>query len=59
MEFVPYLGAIAMTILLGLVFWWWVGGIPGAFIVVPLLATFKIFCDHSEALAPVGKFPGR
>lgn len=55
----PYLGATAMTILLGLVFWWWVWGIPGAFIAVPLLATFKIFCDHSEALAPVGKFPGR
>jgi hypothetical protein len=30
-----------------------------AFIAVPLLATFKIFCDHIEALAPIGEFLGR
>lgn len=48
-----------VAILIGLVFWWWVWGIPGAFIAVPLLATFKIFCDHIEALAPIGEFLGR
>jgi hypothetical protein len=26
---------------------------------VPLIATFKIFCDHIEALAPIGEFLGR
>jgi hypothetical protein len=25
---------------------------------VPLLATFKIFCDHIESLAPIGEFLG-
>jgi hypothetical protein len=26
---------------------------------VPLIATFKIFCDHIEVLAPIGEFLGR
>jgi predicted PurR-regulated permease PerM len=47
-----------VAILVGLVFWWWIWGIPGAFLAVPLLATFKIFCDHIEALAPIGEFLG-
>ena len=48
-----------VAIFIGLVFWWWIWGIPGAFIAVPLIATFKIFCDHIEALAPIGEFLGR
>jgi predicted PurR-regulated permease PerM len=48
-----------VAIFVGLVFWWWIWGIPGAFIAVPLIATFKIFCDHIEALAPIGEFLGR
>jgi len=47
-----------VAIVLGLVFWWWLWGVGGAFIAVPLLATFKIFCDHIEALAPIGEFLG-
>jgi predicted PurR-regulated permease PerM len=47
------------AIFIGLVFWWWIWGVPGAFIAVPLIATFKIFCDHIEALAPIGEFLGR
>lgn len=47
-----------VAILVGLVFWWWIWGVPGAFLAVPLLATFKIFCDHIEALAPIGEFLG-
>lgn len=30
-----------------------------AFIVVPPLTTFKIFCDHIESLAPIGEFLGK
>ena len=41
-----------------LAFWYWIWGIPGAFIAVPLLATLRICCDHIEALAPVGEFLG-
>jgi hypothetical protein len=29
------------------------------FLAVPLLAAFKILCDHIDALAPVGEFLGR
>jgi predicted PurR-regulated permease PerM len=48
-----------VAIFVGLAFWWWIWGIPGAFIAVPVLATFKIFCDHIEVLAPVGEFLGK
>jgi predicted PurR-regulated permease PerM len=48
-----------VAILVGLFFWWWLWGIPGAFIAVPLLATFKIFCDHIVTLAPIGEFLGK
>jgi predicted PurR-regulated permease PerM len=48
-----------VAIFIGLVFWWWIWGVPGAFIAVPLIAMFKIFCDHIEALAPIGEFLGR
>ncbi len=48
-----------VAILVGLVFWWWIWGVGGAFVAVPLLATFKIFCDHIESLAPIGEFLGK
>jgi predicted PurR-regulated permease PerM len=47
-----------VAILLGLILWWEIWGVAGAFIAVPLLATFKILCDHIETLAPVGEFLG-
>jgi predicted PurR-regulated permease PerM len=47
-----------VAIFIGLVFWFWIWGVPGAFVAVPLIATFKIFCDHIEALAPIGEFLG-
>lgn len=47
-----------VALLVGLTFWFWIWGIPGAFIAVPLMATFKIFCDHIESLAAVGEFLG-
>jgi predicted PurR-regulated permease PerM len=48
-----------VAIFVGLGFWFWIWGIPGAFMAVPLLAAFKIFCDHIESLAPVGEFLGQ
>ena len=45
-----------VMIFLGLTFWWWVWGIPGALLAVPMLGTFKLFCDHVEPLEGVGKF---
>ncbi len=47
-----------VALLVGLAFWFWIWGIPGAFIAVPLMATFKIFCDHIESLAALGEFLG-
>ncbi len=48
-----------VAIVVGLAFWWWIWGIAGAFVAVPLLATFKIFCDHIETLSPIGEFLGK
>lgn len=48
-----------VVIFLGLSFWGWLWGIPGALLAVPLLSMFKIFCDHIEPLAPIGQFLGQ
>jgi predicted PurR-regulated permease PerM len=48
-----------VAIFVGFAFWWYVWGVPGAFISVPLLAAFKILCDHVGALASVGEFLGQ
>jgi predicted PurR-regulated permease PerM len=47
-----------VALFVGLAFWFWIWGIAGAFIGVPLLAVFKIVCDNIESLAPVGEFLG-
>lgn len=47
------------VILVGLIFWGWLWGIPGALLAVPLIASLKIFSDHIESLAPLGEFLGR
>lgn len=48
-----------VVVFLGLIFWGWLWGIPGALLAVPIIATFKIFCDHIEPLSPIGEFLGR
>ena len=48
-----------VAIFIGIIFWFWMWGVAGAFIAVPLLAALKIFCDHIEALAPIGEFLGQ
>jgi predicted PurR-regulated permease PerM len=47
-----------VVIFLGLTFWGWMWGITGAILAVPIMVVFKIFCDHSEPLAPIGEFLG-
>jgi predicted PurR-regulated permease PerM len=47
-----------VAIFIGLAFWLWIWGLPGAFIAVPVLASLKICCDHIESLAPVAEFLG-
>lgn len=45
-----------VLILVALAFWGWMWGISGMILAVPILATFKIFCDHIEPMAPVSEF---
>jgi predicted PurR-regulated permease PerM len=47
-----------VVIFIGLTFWGWLWGIVGVLIAVPMLVTFKIFCDHIDPLAPIGEFLG-
>ena len=47
-----------VAIFVGLTFFFWIWGVAGAFLAVPLLATLKIFCDHIQSLAAVGEFLG-
>jgi predicted PurR-regulated permease PerM len=48
-----------VAIFVGLAFFFWIWGVPGAFLAVPLLATFKILCDHIASLAAIGEFLGQ
>jgi predicted PurR-regulated permease PerM len=48
-----------VALFIGLVFWWYLWGIPGAILAVPIMAAIKIVCDHIESLAPVGEFLGK
>ncbi|HEX3928420.1 MAG TPA: AI-2E family transporter [Gemmatimonadales bacterium] len=42
------------AILISTMTWWFLWGVPGAFLSVPILAVMKIFCDRGgERLAPV------
>lgn len=47
-----------VLVMASLMFWDWMWGIAGAFLSVPLLAVFKIFCDHIDALTPLGHLLG-
>jgi predicted PurR-regulated permease PerM len=47
-----------VMIFVGLMFWFWLWGIAGGLLAVPILATFKIVCDHLPHLQPLGSFLG-
>ena len=48
-----------VVIFVWLIFWGWMWGIVGAMLAFPMLAIFRILCDHIEPLAPIGEFLGR
>jgi predicted PurR-regulated permease PerM len=48
-----------VAVFLALIVWAWLWGVAGALLAVPLLATFKICCDHIEPLQPIGTMLGR
>lgn len=47
-----------VAIFLTVALWWELWGIAGAFLAVPMLATFKIVCDHIPSLNAIGEFLG-
>jgi predicted PurR-regulated permease PerM len=48
-----------VVLLIGLMIWGWIWGLPGALLAVPLMVAFKILCERVERLSPVGEFMGR
>jgi predicted PurR-regulated permease PerM len=38
--------------------WWFLWGIPGAFLAVPIIAMVKIIADRTEKLTTIGEFLG-
>src|SRR5215475_13706179 len=47
-----------VAVLVGVLFWWLLWGVAGAFLAVPFFATLKILADHVESLAPLATFLG-
>ncbi|MBK8160908.1 MAG: AI-2E family transporter [Rhodospirillaceae bacterium] len=43
-----------VAVILSLVFWYWMWGVPGAVLAVPMLAITKILCDRVQSLQPLG-----
>ncbi|HEY3166347.1 MAG TPA: AI-2E family transporter [Candidatus Binatia bacterium] len=45
-----------VVVLIWLIFWTWLWGVPGALMAVPLLAIVKIICEHVEPLGAFAEF---
>jgi predicted PurR-regulated permease PerM len=45
-----------VLVIVALVFWYWMWGIPGAILAMPMLAIVKIVCDRIRPLAAFGHF---
>jgi len=39
-------------------FWWFIWGVVGAFLAIPIAATLKVLGDEVPRLAPIGKLLG-
>jgi predicted PurR-regulated permease PerM len=48
------LNAVAITI--ALLFWGWVWGGMGLVLAIPITATLRVICDHTESWKPVGRW---
>jgi predicted PurR-regulated permease PerM len=47
-----------VLLIVSLIFWYWMWGIAGAILAVPMLAAFKLVCDRIEPLMALGHFLG-
>ena len=45
-----------VLVILALVFWFWMWGVLGAILAVPMLAILKIICDRLRPLKALGHF---
>lgn len=45
-----------VLVIVSLIFWHWMWGVPGAILSTPMLAIAKIICDRIDRLRPVGHF---
>ena len=45
-----------VAVILALIFWYWMWGVPGAILAVPMLAITKIICDDLRPLRAFGHF---
>jgi len=59
----PHLIARRLTlnpplVIMSLIFWYWLWGVPGAFLAVPLLAITRIVCSRFYGLSAFGHFLG-
>jgi predicted PurR-regulated permease PerM len=48
------LNALAVTV--SLLFWGWLWGAMGLILAIPIMAVFKVVCDHVERLQPIGRW---
>ena len=48
-----------VAIFVSILLWGHLWGVPGVLMAVPLAVAVKIFCDHVDALTPVGEFLGK
>ena len=47
-----------VLVIISIIFWYWMWGVAGVFLAVPLLATVKIVCDRIRPLMALGHFLG-
>jgi predicted PurR-regulated permease PerM len=45
-----------VAVILSLIFWYWMWGVPGAILATPMLAITKIMCDRIRPLKAIGHF---
>jgi predicted PurR-regulated permease PerM len=47
-----------VAVFIAVILWWFLWGIPGAFLAVPITATIKIICDRTNSAVALGEFLG-
>ncbi|HUK20996.1 MAG TPA: hypothetical protein VLV45_05490, partial [Gemmatimonadales bacterium] len=47
-----------LAVLVCVLFWWFLWGVAGVLLAVPIAATLKALGDQVPRLAPMGEFPG-